>query len=85
MGACYALGHLPQPRVGCGQRCQLIRGGRNIGHNPRQTGLVWFDKRQNRGIHHQDWRLEDNPAAVALFRRQARAFGRPLPPARLGG
>jgi hypothetical protein len=37
MDACYALGHLPQPRVGCGRRCQLIRGGRNIGHNPRQT------------------------------------------------
>jgi mannan endo-1,4-beta-mannosidase len=49
------------------------------------TGLVWFDKRQNRGIHHQDWRLEDNPAAVALFRREARDFGRPLPPARPGG
>ena len=49
------------------------------------TGLVWFDKRQNRGIHHQDWRLEDNPAAVALFRREARDFGRPLPPARLDG
>jgi mannan endo-1,4-beta-mannosidase len=49
------------------------------------TGLVWFDKRQNRGIYHQDWRLEDNPAAVALFRREARDFGRPLPPARPGG
>jgi mannan endo-1,4-beta-mannosidase len=43
------------------------------------TGLVWFDERQSRGIHHQDWRLGDNPAAVTLFRQEARNFGRPLP------
>jgi len=49
------------------------------------TGLIWFDKRQNHGIYHQDWRLEDNPAAVALFRREAGDFGRPLPPAPTGG
>jgi hypothetical protein len=52
---------------------------------PAALAVAWFDKRQDRGIHHQDWRLEDNPAAVALFRREARAFGRPLPPARPGG
>lgn len=45
----------------------------------RLTGLVWFDKRQHRGIYHQDWRLADNPAAVAAFRRDADGFGRPLP------
>jgi mannan endo-1,4-beta-mannosidase len=32
-------------------------------------GLVWFDKAQNRGLYHQDWRLEGHPAAVAAFRR----------------
>jgi len=33
-------------------------------------GLVWFDVHQNNGIYHQDWRLEDNPAALAVFRRE---------------
>lgn len=43
------------------------------------NGLVWFDMHQHGGINHQDWRLEDNPAALAAFRREARSFGRPLP------
>jgi hypothetical protein len=30
-------------------------------------GLVWFDKDQNAGIYHQDWRLEDNGTAAASF------------------
>jgi mannan endo-1,4-beta-mannosidase len=37
-------------------------------------GLIWFDVRQHAGIYHQDWRLEDNPAALAVFRREARNF-----------
>jgi mannan endo-1,4-beta-mannosidase len=45
----------------------------------RLTGLVWFDMHQHGGINHQNWRLEDNPAALAAFRRQARGFGRPPP------
>jgi mannan endo-1,4-beta-mannosidase len=32
-------------------------------------GLVWFDMAQDRGLYHQDWRLEGHPAAVAAFRR----------------
>ena len=32
-------------------------------------GLVWFDIAQHQGIYHQDWRIEDNPAAEAAFRR----------------
>ena len=48
------------------------------------TGLIWFDERQNGGIHHQDWRLEDDPQAVIEFRREATAYGRPLPSARPG-
>jgi len=31
-------------------------------------GLVWFDKAQNDGIYHQDWRLEDSAAAASNFR-----------------
>jgi hypothetical protein len=31
-------------------------------------GLVWFDISQNQGIYHQDWRIEDSPAAEAAFR-----------------
>jgi hypothetical protein len=29
---------------------------------------VWFDETQNQGIYHQDWRLEDDPTALATFR-----------------
>lgn len=64
-----------------------LRGIRNLFAAIRRyhlTGLVWFDERQHRGIYHQDWRLEDNPAAVALFRQEARSYGRPLPPAESG-
>jgi hypothetical protein len=32
-------------------------------------GLVWFDIAQDDGLYHQDWHLEDNPAAMAAFRR----------------
>ncbi len=32
-------------------------------------GLVWFDMDQDRGIYHQNWRLEGHPAAIAAFRR----------------
>jgi mannan endo-1,4-beta-mannosidase len=32
-------------------------------------GLVWFDIAQDDGIYHQDWRIEDNPAAEVAFRR----------------
>jgi mannan endo-1,4-beta-mannosidase len=34
----------------------------------KTLGLVWFDKTQHEGIDHQDWRIEDNPAAEAAFR-----------------
>ena len=35
----------------------------------RTLGLVWFDNAQHYGVYHQDWRLEDHPAARAAFRR----------------
>ena len=34
-------------------------------------GLVWFDIAQHQGTCHQDWHIEDNPAAEAAFRRCA--------------
>ncbi len=33
----------------------------------RLAGVVWFDEAQHAGIYHQDWRLEDDPAALAAF------------------
>ena len=37
-------------------------------HQYGMLGLVWFDKAQDQGILHQDWRIEDSPAAEAAFR-----------------
>ncbi len=37
-------------------------------------GLVWFDEKQDNGIYHQDWRLQDDPAALAAFRSGLRAY-----------
>ena len=37
-------------------------------HQYQTLGLVWFDIAQHDGIYHQDWRIENNPAAVAAFR-----------------
>jgi mannan endo-1,4-beta-mannosidase len=34
-------------------------------------GLVWFDVKEHGSPAHQDWRLEDNPAALAAFRTEA--------------
>ena len=34
----------------------------------KTLGLVWFDKDQNDGILHQDWRIEGDPAAEFAFR-----------------
>ena len=34
-------------------------------------GLVWFDIAQDDGIYHQDWHIEDSPAAETAFRHDA--------------
>ena len=34
----------------------------------KTLGLVWFDIAQNDGLYHQNWRIEDSPAAQAAFR-----------------
>jgi hypothetical protein len=31
-------------------------------------GLVWFDKKQDDGIYHQDWRIEDDGLAESAFK-----------------
>lgn len=31
-------------------------------------GIVWFNKAQHDGVAHQDWRLQDDPAALAEFK-----------------
>jgi glycosyl hydrolase family 26 len=33
----------------------------------RLAGVVWFDKAQHAGVYHQNWRLEDDPSALAAF------------------
>jgi Glycosyl hydrolase family 26 len=46
----------------------------NLFHGMHQygtLGLVWFDIAQNDGRYHQDWRIENSPAAAAAFRRGA--------------
>jgi len=35
------------------------------------AGVVWFDEAQHAGLYHQDWRLEDDPSALAAFRAAA--------------
>jgi hypothetical protein len=45
----------------------LFNGMRQYG----TLGLVWFDIFQDDGIYHQDWHIEDSPAAVTAFRREA--------------
>lgn len=39
------------------------------------TGLVWFDEEQHAGIYHQDWRLENDRAALTAFTAAAAHLG----------
>jgi hypothetical protein len=43
-------------------------------HQYQTLGLVWFDIAQHQGIYHQDWRIENSPAAEAAFRLHASAL-----------
>jgi Glycosyl hydrolase family 26 len=49
---------------------ELFAGMRQYG----TLGLVWFDIAQHQGTYHQDWHIEDNPAAETAFRRGASAL-----------
>jgi hypothetical protein len=48
----------------------LFAGMREYG----TLGLVWFDIAQHQGTYHQDWHIEDNPAAEMAFRQAASAL-----------
>lgn len=37
-------------------------------------GFVWFNEAQSDGIYHQDWRLQDDPAALAAFKAAAGSY-----------
>lgn len=43
-------------------------------HADHLLGIVWFDQAQHNGIFHQDWRLEDDPAALAKYKAEARRY-----------
>lgn len=38
------------------------------------AGVVWFDEAQHLGLYHQDWRLENDPPALAAFATAARSL-----------
>ena len=38
------------------------------------AGFVWFDITQHDGGHHQNYRLGDEPAALAMYRHEARIY-----------
>jgi mannan endo-1,4-beta-mannosidase len=40
-------------------------------------GFVWFDQTQVGGVYHQDWRLKDNSAGLAAFRRELKTYKGP--------
>ncbi len=44
------------------------------------AGMVWFNQAQHAGLYHQNWRLEDDPAAAAAFRAAAAAYASPGDP-----
>jgi hypothetical protein len=40
----------------------------------KTLGLVWFDIAQHDGIYHQDWRIENSPAAEVALRQAVRRY-----------
>lgn len=58
------------PTAGTDKITQLFAGIKQWG----LLGFVWFDKAQHRPPVHQDWRLEDSPADLAVFQREAKTF-----------
>jgi beta-mannanase len=54
-----------------GPRAGQFIGIENLFAGMRQyqtLGLVWFDKKQDQGIYHQNWRIEGDPTAETAFR-----------------
>jgi mannan endo-1,4-beta-mannosidase len=58
------------PRAGQAAKIPGLFAGIRRNH---LLGLVYFDVNQHQGLYHQDWRLDDNPAAVAAFRAGVRS------------
>lgn len=38
------------------------------------VGVVWFNEAQHSGIYHQNWRLQDDPSALAAFTAAVRTY-----------
>jgi Glycosyl hydrolase family 26 len=66
------------PNAGQFVKIQDLFHGMRLFHT---IGLVWFDIEQHDGLYHQDWRIENSPAAEAAFRLGASSLklARPLP------
>jgi Glycosyl hydrolase family 26 len=58
------------PRAGQAAKIPGLFAGIRRNH---LLGLVYFDVNQHQGLYHQNWRLDDNPAAVAAFRAGVRS------------
>jgi hypothetical protein len=43
-------------------------------HAHHLRGAIWFDMPQDAGAYHQDWRIEDSPAALAAFSEAAKRW-----------
>jgi hypothetical protein len=61
------------PRAGQAAKIPGLFAGIRRNH---LLGLVYFDVNQHQGLYHQNWRLDDNPAAVAAFRAGVRSAER---------
>ncbi len=57
------------PLAGQSRGIKDLLAGVRAGHF---LGLVWFDRRSHGSIYQQNWRLEDNPVALAAFRNALR-------------
>lgn len=55
------------------QQIRDLAAGVRVSH---LLGLVWFDQSQHQPPYHQDWRLEDDPAALAAFRSAVSSYAR---------
>jgi cellulose synthase (UDP-forming) len=62
-----AVGNTPDRETQIGDLLAAVRADHML-------GLVWFNEAQNDGIYHQDWRLQDDPAALAAFKAAARRY-----------
>jgi hypothetical protein len=58
------------PRAGQAAKIPGLFAGIRRNH---LLGLIYFDVNQHQGLYHQNWQLDDNPAAVAAFRAGVRS------------